>query len=222
MNPEYWISRWERGETGFHAEHVQEGLKKAAENLPPLSGKRVLVPLCGKSVDMHWLMQQGAFVIGIDLSRKACESFFETHGIPFTESEQPGFRIFEGGSITLIAGDFFAVTRRMCGAADIVYDRAALVALPPEMRGRYVRHLQRLAGPAPVALITFEYDSAERIGPPFQVPVTEVSGLFGPGYEYQEILRKTLETGAGSKLHRNGVHQLEEITLLIHPDVKIP
>ena len=47
-------------------------------------------------------------------------------------------------NIELLVGDFFALTAADLAGVAGVYDRAALVALPPKMREDYVRLLAEL------------------------------------------------------------------------------
>ena len=89
------------------------------------------------------------------------------------------FQILEGGGITLLAGDFFALEARHVKGVCAVYDRAALVALPGDMRTRYVDQLLSMLGPGvPILLLTFEYPAGEIDGPPFCVDEEQVNALF--------------------------------------------
>lgn len=62
----------------------------------------------------------------------------------------------------------------MLGKVDAIYDRAALVALPFEMRVRYAAHLREITNTAPQLLVTFDYDQQKLDGPPFSVISNEV------------------------------------------------
>jgi thiopurine S-methyltransferase len=99
--------------------------------------------------------------------------------------------LYRGGSITIIAGDFFAVQHAHVGTIDGIFDRAALVALPPDMRRRYVEHLRVLAPHATrELLVSIEYPADASPGPPFSVEQTEVRSLFPsvfPGVEIVEV-----------------------------------
>jgi thiopurine S-methyltransferase len=179
MNHEFWESRWADGRIGFHQGRPNELLERHAGVLD--GRRRVLVPLCGKSVDMRFLAERGHDVVGIELVRGAIESFFEEQDIETAEIELGPYRGLVGGSVTLLAGDFFEATRDALGNFDAIYDRAALVALPSDSRASYAAHCQRLLGASGrVALISFAYDQAKMEGPPFSVDDAEVRLLYSP------------------------------------------
>lgn len=142
-------------------------------------GSRVLVPLCGKSLDMVWLAAQGYQVLGVELAPVAVEQFFEEQGLKPEQHDSAIGRHYVAGQIEIICGDIFDLappTLASCGAA---YDRGALVALPPAMRIRYVNHVYRQLEPAYRGmLLTLEYDQSAMEGPPFSVPGMEVQSLF--------------------------------------------
>jgi thiopurine S-methyltransferase len=178
-NPDFWHDKWQSGKIGFHRSDYHGSLVKywPSLDLPKASG--VLVPLCGKSSDMIWLAEQGHDVIGVELSAIAAKDFFAENNIPCETSTSGKFQKYHGGNITILVGDFFDL-----GQADIpnvtpVYDRAALIALPPEMRTRYTKHLKSiLSVNTKILLITLSYNQAEMNGPPFSVPADEVTDAF--------------------------------------------
>lgn len=176
MEPTFWIDRWREGRIGFH-----EGAPNAllAKHHPRLVGPRVLVPLCGKAEDLAFLAHHGHEVIGIELVEDAVRAFFAEHALTPEVRRQGATTAYTADAITILAGDFFAVEPADVGAIDEIYDRAALIALPPPMRRRYVEHLRTLA-PAgtPVLLVTLEYPQDAAEGPPFSVPEDEVRALY--------------------------------------------
>lgn len=146
------------------------------------AGGRVLVPLCGKSQDMMWLAGQGFGVVGAELSRDAVEQFFTENELTPTVTVAGRLERFEAGGVTIFVGDIFDLDAASLGAADAVYDRAALVALPTALRARYAAHLVAITKAAPQWLVTFEYDQALQPGPPFSVPAEDVEALYGAVY----------------------------------------
>ena len=142
MKPEFWKDRWARGETGWHQDEVEPGL---VAHLGGLAPTRVLVPLCGKSLDLAWLSSQGHEVIGIELSEIAVRAFFAEHALPVSESRRGAFTAFSSGTVTILLGDFFDLRPEdLGGTIGALYDRAALIALPAEMRARYARKITEL------------------------------------------------------------------------------
>lgn len=166
---ESWVDRWQDGRIGWHELHGNPSLRKywAA------TGRRVLVPLCGKSYDLCWLEAQGNEVVGVELSEIAVRAFFDENEIEYRLSQR-GLRCFSAvdRNIHVVCGDYFDVD---CEQFDACYDRGALVALDAEMRRRYVQHTNSLLAEKPYHLvITLEYDQAVCAGPPFSVPEDEL------------------------------------------------
>lgn len=80
MNEAFWHERWARNEIGFHLGEVNPYLLRHWPSLALPNGARVLVPLCGKSLDMAWLVEQGFTVVGVELSEKAVRAFLTSNG----------------------------------------------------------------------------------------------------------------------------------------------
>lgn len=180
MQTDFWLARWERGETGFHLDAVNPWLQKQFAALQVSRGDHVLVPLCGKSHDLRFLADQGCRVTGSELSPLAVEAFFREQGLV------PSVRALDDGTaymhddLQVLCGDFFALDAERLGRVDAVFDRAALVALPPAMRRDYAaKLLSLLPAGARILLVCFDYPQAEMDGPPFSVPQAEVRALFG-------------------------------------------
>lgn len=187
MHPDFWHARWREGRIGFHEGTVNAYLRRFWDVDP---AARVLVPLCGKTHDLHWLAARGHHVTGVELSALACEAVFAEHGLRPIVSEDGAFVTHAAGGLEVLQGDFFALR----GAWDALWDRAALIALPPELRPRYVAHLRSLLRPGARGLIvTLDYPQEEREGPPFSVPADEVRALWP---EARLLLRE--EGGGGA------------------------
>lgn len=173
MEASFWVERWRIGEIGFHEGQPNSFLSRFGERLG--ANTTVLVPLCGKSEDLAWLASQGHQVFGVELVEDAVRAFFDEHSItPTVESVGP-LKRFSKDNVVLWVGDFFAVTPEHVPGVNAFYDRAAMVALPDEMRTRYATHLRSLLLPRSVGLlVTFEYPQALFAGPPFAVMESEV------------------------------------------------
>jgi thiopurine S-methyltransferase len=185
MKKEFWLERWERSEIGFHQGEINPYLLRYWQELPASRSCEVFVPLCGKSLDMLWLRQQGCKVLGVELSPIAVEDFFRENGQSPTHTTSGKFECCEADGIRILCGDFFDLTGQDMAKVSAVYDRASLVALPPEMRERYARHLADiLPSGTQILLVTFDYPQAEMQGPPFAVSESEVGALYG---QYAEI-----------------------------------
>ena len=174
---EPWLERWREGKIGWHEPQGNSGLQKYWT----ASGKRVLVPLCGKTQDLIWLEHQGNEVVGVELSEIAVKAFFDENEIEYSlvEGALTAY-VAEDRSITIYCGDFFEFSE---GPFDAYYDRGALIALPAGVRNAYVEHTRSLLGAnAAQMIISLEYDDSVATGPPFSVPAHEILA-FWPNLE---------------------------------------
>ena len=164
MDADFWRARWQARNIGFHEGKPNAFLERHIDHL----AGRVFVPLCGKTEDLAFLAARGHAVVGVELVETAVQEFFAEHDItPAIEGHR-----YTAGTITVIAGDYFTTD---VGHVDAIYDRAALIALPADMRARYVAHLP----PAPrILLVTVEYPEEAMSGPPFSVGEAEVRSLY--------------------------------------------
>jgi thiopurine S-methyltransferase len=174
MDREFWQARWRDGQIGFHEGKANAMLVAHQDRLP--SG-RVLVPLCGKAEDLAYLAGLGHEVVGIELAEQAVRAFFAEHQLVPMEGRAGPFLRLSAGGVTLLCGDIFAATPELVGPVSCFYDRAAVIALPPELRGRYLAKLRELAPGRPGLVITVLYDAGGG-GPPFEVPDAEVLAAF--------------------------------------------
>lgn len=181
MELDFWLARWEGGQIGFHRNVPSPELVAHEGEFLGTGPHRVLVPLCGKSVDLAWLRARGHEVVGAELAEQAVRAFFDEQGlVPIVTVEAPFLR-FAADGIIVWCGDLFALAPAQVGAIDRVWDRAALIALPPELRIRYAAQLATLAPGAIVLLSTLDYGPGETTGPPFAVPQAEIARLYGRG-----------------------------------------
>ncbi|MGY0504300.1 thiopurine S-methyltransferase [Luteimonas sp. e5] len=193
MEIDYWQGRWTRGETGWHREEVMPLLARHWSALQPRQGEQVLVPLCGKTLDMPWLAAQGQRVLGIEISRTGIDAFFHEQGLYAQCQPQPDGRLHRAGDIAILEADAFALDGSTLADCSLVYDRAALIALPPGMRQRYANELYaRLPAGCRALLITLEYPQSQKAGPPFAVHEDEVRALFSPRWEVELLERRDI------------------------------
>lgn len=179
MQAEFWHERWQQNQIGFHSEAINPHLERYWPALNIAEGSRVFVPLCGKSSDMMWLLSQELQVIGVELSPLAVSAFFSENGIPVSTRRQGRFNVSETDDLTIYCGDFFDLSADELTGVTAVYDRASLVALPPEMRSAYAAHLREmLESGTKILLVAFDYPQQEMDGPPFCVPNEEVETLY--------------------------------------------
>ena len=197
MQTSYWHDKWAARQIAFHLTAPNPLLVDnfARLNLP--EGSRVFVPLCGKTRDIAWLMAQGYRVCGAELVESAVQQLFEELGVVPAIAAVGSLRRYRAPAIAIFAGDLFALAAATLGPVDAVYDRAALVALPPPMRDRYTAHLRTLTDNAPQLLITYVYDQRAMPGPPFSVDRDEVRRHYADPYRVE--LMDSAEVDGGLK-----------------------
>jgi thiopurine S-methyltransferase len=211
MEPQFWQNRWRNGQIGFHQPSVDRSLQHHWPLLKLGKGCRVFVPLCGKSLDLLWLRDQGHFVTGVELSATALEAFCMENGVPARRRVRGDFDVYETEHLELFRGDFFKLTPSLLGDAAAVYDRAALISWAPELRPAYAGHIAALTGSGTqVLLITLEYPQAQMSGPPFSVSRDDVDQLYSRSFEIREIARQDILANE-ARLQSLGVTALSEV-----------
>ncbi|MEZ4264977.1 MAG: thiopurine S-methyltransferase [Myxococcota bacterium] len=174
----FWHSMWQGERLGFHQSTINAHLAAAESFLTDAGAQRVLVPLCGKSRDLLWLKARFDEVVGVEFVETAVAAFFAEQGLSPSHTADLGLARYEVDGLALLAADIFDVTAAAVGPLDAVYDRAALIALPAEVRPRYVEHILSLSRPGTrILLLTMHGDYPS--GPPFSVSDDEVRALYG-------------------------------------------
>lgn len=182
MDAEFWRQKWREDRQGWRQAQANPMLVRNLGALALPEGARIFVPLCGDSVDVLWLLDQGFRVVGAELVEDAVRRLFEGAGTAPDISDAGRLKRFAGERLEVFVGDLFDLDTETLGPVDAVYDRAALVALPPEMRPVYARHVTGITANARQFLIAFDYDQSVMAGPPFSVPEGEVRALYEGGF----------------------------------------
>ena len=215
MDPSFWRDRWDNQDIGFHQPDIHALLPEYWPRLGLPTDAPVFVPLCGKSLDMVWLAQQGHRVIGAELSQRAIDDFFAERGLTPATRASGSFTVKSSGPYELWCGDFFELPRMAVAGIAGVYDRAALIALPPSLRDRYAATLASLLPPqARMLLITLEYEQTQMSGPPFSVPGGQVRALFSGNYECDELECRDVLDGH-PHFKQRGLTALQECAFLL-------
>jgi thiopurine S-methyltransferase len=210
MEPTFWQERWARNQIGFHLPEVNPYLLRYWPSLTLAQDAKVLVPLCGKSLDLMWLASNGYHVLGVELSEQAVEAFFNEQNLTPRITRHGVFKVYQADLIEVWCGDFFALDAGVLADCTALYDRAALIALPPLMRAQYAEQLNSLLRPGCQGLlITLDYDQTQKAGPPFAVTEDEVKVLLGFQWNL-EVLDTQDILGESWKFVQDGVTRLEE------------
>jgi thiopurine S-methyltransferase len=183
MDASFWHERWGTNDIAFHKNEANPLLVRHFDALSLPKGSRVFVPLCGKTLDIPWLLSKSYRVAGAELSKIAIEQLFMELGVEPTVSRVGEIDHYSAADIDIFVGDIFHLSGKVLGHVDAVYDRAALVALPEELRKRYTAHLTAMTDKAPQLLICYEYDQSLMEGPPFSVNNDEVNKHYRGRYE---------------------------------------
>lgn len=195
MNPEFWHDKWHKQQLGFHLDEVNPLLVSHIHALNLKKQDCVFVPLCGKTRDIAWLLSQGFKVIGIELVELAVEQLFDELGVMPTIKKHDQLTQYTYDALTVFVGDVFELTAEMLGAVSAVYDRAAFVALPSDMRLRYSDHVTTISDNAQQLLINYAYDQAVMAGPPFASTEQDIAEHYGECYQLNILLKQALDGG---------------------------
>jgi thiopurine S-methyltransferase len=182
MEHNFWLTKWQESDIGFHASQANPFLVKHFYTLGLPINSRVFLPLCGKTLDIRWLLSQGVSIAGAELSSIAIEQLFAELGLTPSIVTLEKLQHYSAPNIDIFVGDIFDVTQALLGKVDAIYDRAALVALPPQIREQYTQHLMNITQNAPQLLICFEYDQNQLPGPPFSIRHEEVYSHYNEHY----------------------------------------
>lgn len=187
MDAEFWQQRWEANEIAFHVNEANPLLVKHFGRLSLAEGARVFLPLCGKSLDISWLLSKGYRVVGVELIKTAIAQLFSGLGMKPEISDLGRIKHYSAANIDIFVGDIFDLSGEVLGPVDAVYDRAALVALPEDMRHRYTAHLMQITDKAPQLLICFEYDQSVMNGPPFSISNEKIETHYRHHYHLAQL-----------------------------------
>ena len=183
-----WLERWRKGTTGWHRSDINPQLIENINQLIDARSQKIFVPLCGASLDMKYLINQGFHVVGVELSPLAIDRFFNENQIEYKVSKVGDFDLYQGKNIDIYCGDFFKLKRDYLDEVSFVYDRAALIALNPDLQKKYALHLKAILPIcSKILLLTMFYPQNEMEGPPYSVGDDDVEDLFSESKAIKKI-----------------------------------
>jgi len=213
-----WLEFWENNEINWHSDVVTQELEEYLGLLKLEPGDKVFFPLCGKSLDMTYILNQGFSVIGVELSEIGIKQFFHENSLDFTISSVGEFDLYSAKNIEIYCGDFFSLTSKHLYGVKAVFDRKSLIALDLNLRQKYVKHLNDIISlGVRILLITLHYPQHQMSGPPFSVDKSEVESLFSMAFKYQElkcfqdIENRSKLVGAGVDYIENAAYCLQKV-----------
>jgi thiopurine S-methyltransferase len=188
MEQDFWLQRWQKREIGFHQDAINTYLQHYWPQLQLAKDSQVFVPLCGKSLDMCWLREQGFQVLGVELSEVAIKAFFAENNLQPEVIDEGAFKRWQVDGLTILQGDLFQLTAAHLQSCTAVFDRASLIALPIAMREQYAQQIIKLLPHSQILMITLDYPQHEMSGPPFSVEKEEVKRLYQSHYSVEALL----------------------------------
>lgn len=195
MDAGFWHQKWQSNEIGFHGEVPNSLLVDHLAALSLKPGSRLFLPLCGKTLDIAWLRNQGFAVAGAELSKLAIQQLFDELGVEPSITQAGSLKHYSAEGIDIFVGDIFDLCGSMLGPIDAIYDRAALVALPKDMRVRYTAHLMGMTNIAPQLVICYEYDQGLVGGPPFSITAAELTQHYQEAYKLELLASQDVNGG---------------------------
>lgn len=199
MKADFWHNLWETNDIGFHLEHTNPFLLEFFSELDLEDSSRIFIPLCGKTVDIKWLLSKGHKVVGAELNENAIKDLFTSLLLKPEVQKLGAFTLYSAKDIDIFVGDIFNLTREVLGKVDAVYDRGALVALPKDMQTKYTPLLINITESAPQLLINFEYDQNLYEGPPFSITRTEIEKYYKEFYNIKLLKSHEIEDAGFTK-----------------------
>lgn len=195
MDTNYWHNKWEQNQIAFHEDGANPLL---VEHFPALAlpqGSRIFLPLCGKTLDIPWLLSEGYHVAGAELSEIAVRQFFHELDEKHAITADGELKHFVADGVDIFQGNIFDLSATQLGQVDAIYDRGALVALPASMRNEYTAHLVRLTAAAPQLLVCYEYDQTTMQVPPFSISSADVHQHYGQAYRITHLATADIPLG---------------------------
>ncbi|WP_444898692.1 thiopurine S-methyltransferase [Microbulbifer sp. VAAC004] len=195
MEATYWHEKWKKNNIAFHEASGNSLLSEFFSQLSLSKGDRVFVPLCGKTRDIAWLLSGGYRVVGAELSEMAVEQLFQEMDITPEVEQIANLKRYKASNIDIYVGDIFDLDMEILQEVDGIYDRAALVALPQDIRPVYAQHLMAMTKVAPQLLISFEYEQSELAGPPFSISSQEIFERYNADYHLKMLASRDVPGG---------------------------
>ena len=201
MEADFWHKLWKSNDTGWHLDDTNPLLEAFFSELQLKENARVFIPLCGKTLDIAWLLSHGYKVVGAELNEIAIKELFKSLSVEPKIKKLSKLTLYQAQNIDIFVGDIFELTAESLGKVEAIYDRGALVALPKEMRVAYSALLKEISKTAPQLLINFEYDQTLMDGPPFSISQTELEEHYKEFYDIKLVKSFKLKDGGLGKIN---------------------
>ncbi|MGH1405247.1 MAG: thiopurine S-methyltransferase [Rhodomicrobiaceae bacterium] len=195
MDENFWHERWKNNEIPFHESVANKHLVNNFDKLQINEKSRIFIPLCGKTLDIGWLLSRGYRVVGAELSEFAITELFKQLEVTPVIKDTGSLKCYSAANLDIFVGNIFELKIEEIGLVDAIYDRGAYVALPEEIRSQYSQHMKNITKNAPQLLIAYEYNQDLMKGPPFSIPPTELEINYNDTYKITNLNSQDVEGG---------------------------
>lgn len=192
-----WKEKWEEGKSVWHKSNPNPLLVEFFNRFDAdsLKNKRILVPMCGKSVDMKWLYDQGMSVVGVDVVELAVKQFFCDNNMEYEvkDSSIPGATLFHHDErMSILLCDIFNINTEVIGGpCSYIWDRGALGAIQYTEVEKYTKIVESvLADDAQGLIECFTFDRGLIPGPPYAVTKEEVFEYYSCNFFVEQLCKR--------------------------------
>lgn len=186
-----WKECWNTPNVAFHNPNLNELFIKYHDKMLTRPGMRIFVPLCGKAVEMKWLVDQGHKVVGLEAAPVPCKAFFEENNIPYEIHEMKGIHGEKYESldhnVVIYCCDFFLFSKDVCGEIDGIWDSGGLNSMDVEDRDKYIHRIRSLMGKGCVNLTEFVNFDKSIVDITWSMTKEELEREFGEGFTVEDI-----------------------------------
>ncbi len=210
----FWVERWKNKDTGFHLCDIHPDLQAYFGRLSLKESDTVFIPLCGKTLDIHFFLQAKCKIIAVEMVELAVQQLFENLQINPQVSAWKHGKCYQSKNLTVYVGNVFDLSDEQLNSVNIVYDRAAFIALPYNLHAPYSRLIKEIANPDKQMLITVEFDASKLQGPPFLLLPDNIKQYYGNQYQI-ELLHQEETINNEPNFQEKGLTSLMRKTYLL-------
>ncbi|MCB0272149.1 MAG: hypothetical protein KDD46_03965 [Bdellovibrionales bacterium] len=186
VNLDYWKKRWLSGDIGWHQNEVHPLLVKYYDAYSLRNENHFFFPLCGKTLDVDWILQKGHQVTCVEISEIAIEEIAKRLHIHWQMRTENNFTVYQHDKLTIYKGDYFDCVNLDIPPIDVVFDRGAFVAIDPKKREKYANIYKKLH-PKKMFLVLYRYDLNASTSPPFAFEEGEIEKLLTSDFDIDKL-----------------------------------
>lgn len=186
MDVSYWKKRWLDGQTGWHENEVHPLLIKYYDFLSLSLKKHFFFPLCGKTLDLDWILSKNHTTTGVEASEIAIKEVENRLKVSFKKAAYQNFTKHTFGNLTLMQGNYFDLDTTLIDPIDVVFDRGAFVAIHPNQRKKYIEMYNKLlTHESIILLVAYQYNENASTNPPYSLSELQIRALMEPDFDIE-------------------------------------